>query len=158
MPRDLVLPDVLRDTPRGWARLGDRIPPGFEQPPSHLYGSFRSIPGKGSPSGLTVICSDAPHAALDHPFEAIGDLEIGAAPGWWRHVSCVREGRLPSWNDVRAMKAAFIGEDRYAYMVFPDAAHYVSIHNGALHLYASHDADATAGNVLPDFTKGTGSI
>ena len=77
----------------------------------------------------------------------------------WIHVSATqRFGKnkfaLPSWDDLKEIKNAFIGEQRYAYIVFPDSQHYVNIHPHVLHLWARADG----ANVLPDFTRGGESI
>jgi hypothetical protein len=128
------LPEVFIQDPPAFKRGSSPFPETFA--PRNLFGRWTST--RGAPSGLTVICSDAIHD---------GD--------WWRHVSVSRPDRLPSWNDVKAVKQAFIG-DRYAFMVFPDKAHYVSIHDNCLHLFATHDGDN--GNVLPEFTEGSGSV
>lgn len=77
----------------------------------------------------------------------------------WIHLSATqRFGKnkfaLPSWEDLKELKNVFIGEQRYAYIVYPDSAHYVNIHAFVLHLWARMDGV----NVLPDFTKGSGSI
>lgn len=122
----------------------DVDPPGFRRGTHPFPGVLPSLAGfwrstKGAPLGLDVIATEAPH-------------DDGL---WWRHVSVARVERVPSWNDVRMVKQAFVG-DRYAFMVFPDEAHYVSIHNNCLHLYAVREG--ADGNMLPDFSQGTGSI
>lgn len=73
----------------------------------------------------------------------------------WHHVSTARADRMPTWDEVRAIKEAFIG-DREAYIVFPPKARYVNLHRFCLHLWAC--LDAPEGAVLPDFASGTGSI
>lgn len=71
----------------------------------------------------------------------------------WLHVSVSRRSRLPSWEDLRAVKDAFIGRDRTALQVLPPAAKHVNIHAYCLHLWSCLDGDPT-----PDFTRGSGSI
>lgn len=66
----------------------------------------------------------------------------------WAHVSLSRPSRLPSWDDVREVKDAFIGRDRKAIQVLPPEAEYVNIHPHVLHLWCCLDGDG-----LPDFRK-----
>lgn len=69
----------------------------------------------------------------------------------WFHVSMSRPTRLPTWQDVRRVKDAFIGKDQKAVQVFPPQSEYVNIHPHVLHLFHCMDGD-----VLPDFRRGTG--
>ncbi len=71
----------------------------------------------------------------------------------WLHVSLSRKGRLPSYDDMCAVKNLFIGPDKMAIQVFVPSAQHVNIHPTCLHLWHCIDGD-----VLPDFTQGTGSI
>jgi hypothetical protein len=64
----------------------------------------------------------------------------------WVHVSLSRPSRLPSWEDVRKVKDAFIGRERKALQILPPQAEYVNIHNHVLHLWHCLDGDG-----LPDF-------
>lgn len=57
----------------------------------------------------------------------------------WRHVSVSRATRLPSWDDLKVVKAAFIGGDRPAIQVLPSLAEYVNLHPHCLHLWAPHE-------------------
>jgi hypothetical protein len=82
----------------------------------------------------------------------------------WRHVSVSRRRPsnsaafiLPTWHDMAGVRDVFIGPDRYAYTVHAPRTHHVNIHPGVLHLWARMTED-DAGMVLPDFTRGTGSI
>lgn len=77
----------------------------------------------------------------------------------WVHASaCGRRGEnssfLPSWDDMKRVKNDFIGEDKWAYQVFPSAKDYVNQHAYVLHLYALLDGKPA----LPDFTMGLGTI
>lgn len=67
----------------------------------------------------------------------------------WLHVSYSRKKWLPSHDDTVMVKLAFIGSDRYAYMVFPPAQYYVNIHPHCLHLWSRVGGD---GQVLPEFS------
>ena len=64
----------------------------------------------------------------------------------WIHVSCSRTDRLPSWEDLRAVKDLFIGKEREALQVLESDADYVNIHAYCLHLWHCLD-----GPVCPAF-------
>jgi hypothetical protein len=65
----------------------------------------------------------------------------------WLHVSVSKPNRkVPTWEDVQAMRLAFVGEERECYLIFPTKDRYVNIHPGVLHLYCCLDA---SGGVLP---------
>ena len=68
----------------------------------------------------------------------------------WVHVSVSRQDRTPSHDDMTIVKRAFIGEDRYAYSVFPPGERYVNIHKHCLHLWALWEGEE--GAVLPEFS------
>jgi len=77
----------------------------------------------------------------------------------WVHASlCGRTGSggfyLPSYEDIKRVKHDFIGEDRWAYQVFPNEKSYVNQNPYVLHLYALMDGAPA----LPDFTWGLGTI
>ncbi len=77
----------------------------------------------------------------------------------WLHVSvCGRTGErryhLPSWDDVKRVKTDFIGEDRWAYQVFPDARNYINQNPYVLHLFSLIEGEPA----LPDFTWGLGTL
>ena len=67
----------------------------------------------------------------------------------WLHVSCSRPSRLPSWEDVKLMRAAFLPPDRYAYQVFPPPDKWVNINPNVLHLWCPLDG----GPPLPEFSS-----
>ena len=72
----------------------------------------------------------------------------------WLHASMGRPDRLPTWDELAAMKAWAIGTDRYAYQVIPPASKHVNIHPNVLHLWAPLEGDLP----LPDFTHGGDTI
>lgn len=82
---------------------------------------------------------------------------------FWMHLSVSKpqtDGRpviLPSYQDQKQVKALFIGEDRYAYSVWPPTDSHVNINRGVLHLWALLTS-VEKGQALPDFTRGTGQI
>lgn len=71
----------------------------------------------------------------------------------WLHVSCSRRNNVPNFKELREVKNIFIGKERTAMQVFPGETKYVNMHPYVLHMFCCLDGD-----VLPDFTKGTGSI
>jgi hypothetical protein len=71
----------------------------------------------------------------------------------WLHVSVSRKnGALPSWEVLSAVKNLFIGEERTALQVLPPRSKHVNIAQ-VLHLYHCLDGDVT-----PDFTGGGETI
>jgi hypothetical protein len=79
----------------------------------------------------------------------IVDCEYKRDEKAWVHVSVSRVDRIPSHEDMRRVKEAFIG-DRYAYAVFPPRENYVNIHTKCLHLWALAEGDS---RVLPEFSE-----
>lgn len=71
----------------------------------------------------------------------------------WIHLSVSRRSRIPSYEDLALVKKHFLG-DRHAYQCFVPESEHVNIHPYVLHLWARVDGAA----VLPDFTRGAGSI
>lgn len=69
-------------------------------------------------------------------------------PRKWLHVSLSRRDRLPSWDDLRAVKDVFVGRDRTAIQVFPPAGEYVNTNPNVLHLWCCLNSQ-----VLPDFRR-----
>jgi len=63
----------------------------------------------------------------------------------WIHVSVSNQGRLPSWEALKKVKAAFIGDDKQALQVFPPASQWYT-HYEVLHLWHCIDGDG-----IPDF-------
>lgn len=71
---------------------------------------------------------------------------------WW-HISVSTTSRkLASWDDVKEVKRAFLGDNRVGLMVLPRKEDYVNIAE-VHHIWHCVDGDVT-----PDFTQGTGSI
>lgn len=67
----------------------------------------------------------------------------------WLHVSCSYPDVLPSWDDLNAVKAIFVGRNRTAIQVLPPDANRVNVHPFCLHLWACLDEP----NPIPDFTR-----
>lgn len=74
----------------------------------------------------------------------------------WHHVSVARRDRDPTWLELVAVKEAFIGSERYAYLVAPPRDRYVSLHQHCLHWFSC--LDAPAGAVLPEFSAAGQSL
>jgi hypothetical protein len=72
----------------------------------------------------------------------------------WPHVSCSRQNRLPTWDDLKLVKTLFIGREQLALQVLPSDSKYVNFHPFCLHLWCPVDGV----DVVPDFTGGTGMI
>ncbi len=68
----------------------------------------------------------------------------------WLHVSCSRRARIPSYEDLAAVKELFVGRDRLALQVFPPAAEHVNYHPHTLHLWSP----LTGERPTPDFRRG----
>lgn len=66
----------------------------------------------------------------------------------WHHVSVSRVSRLPSWDDLKLVRADFIGDSRECYSVFAPIARWVNTYPFALHLWCCVDSPD---GVLPDF-------
>lgn len=71
----------------------------------------------------------------------------------WMHTSYSRKNRTPTYEDTIFIKENFIGKDLKAIMVFLKEEEHINIHPYCLHLF-----NCTNGDVLPDFTQGSGSI
>jgi hypothetical protein len=67
----------------------------------------------------------------------------------WVHASIAHSFRMPTWDELVAVKEALVGPDRHAYQVFPPREQWVSVHPNCLHVWALAEGDD--GRVLPDF-------
>lgn len=56
------------------------------------------------------------------------------------HVSMSYRSRDPSWNDIKAVRAAFFPETIDVMMVLPKAADYVNVHEHTFHLWQTPTA------------------
>lgn len=63
----------------------------------------------------------------------------------WHHVSVSRETRLPSWDDMHAVKNLFIGREKVAIQLLPKESDYVNFHNYVLHMWHRLDGPTTTG-------------
>ena len=80
----------------------------------------------------------------------IVDCEMKADGSPWLHVSVSRKSWTPTHEDMARVKRDFIGDDRYAYSIWPPKENYVNIHSHCLHLWAR--MDTPDGRVLPEFS------
>ena len=87
------------------------------------------------------------------PLSAIVSIEAHG-DALWMHMSVAGDGRVPTWDELHAVKDWILG-DVEAYMVAPPRSRYVNINPDVLHLFAPVDQDRLP---LPDFTAGTGSL
>lgn len=79
------------------------------------------------------------------------DCTVKEDGAYWLHVSVSRKSWTPTHEDMALVKQAFIGDERYAYSVWPPLDKYVNIHKHCLHLWAK--MDSTDGRVLPEFSS-----
>lgn len=92
------------------------------------------------PSSWKMIQSPLP--ASSHAFAHVSGLAVMSSLATmangtrWMHISCSRKNKLPSWEDLKAIKRWFIGDDAPAVQVLPREADYVNIHPNCLHLWA----------------------
>jgi len=66
----------------------------------------------------------------------------------WLHVSMSRHKRIPSYEDMLAVKNIFVGNDRQAIQVFPRTEKHLNINEYVLHLWCGLEGDG-----LPDFGR-----
>ncbi len=71
----------------------------------------------------------------------------------WIHVSVSRRDRLPSYDDLAAVKRTFVGDDRRALQVFAPVGEHFNLHRFCLHLWTCLDGDG-----LPDFRDSSGGV
>lgn len=64
----------------------------------------------------------------------------GSPHGLLLHVSCSYADRLPTWDDLKLLRAAFYPDDQDVMQVLPRSDQYVNVHAYTLHLYAMPQA------------------
>ena len=104
-------------------RIIDEIPHKIDPtPPGYRYegDSFGASAFLNKGQGLLVLVS-------------MSTMENGEK---FLHVSVSRRSRLPSWDDLKRVKAAFIGEEREAVHVLPKASDYINLHPYCMHLWS----------------------
>jgi hypothetical protein len=109
------------------------------------------------PAGWSAVPSFPDTKGFEHPrigLRVIVSARTEQDGKRWLHVSISHRSRqLPTWDNLKLVKEAFIGNDKLAIQVLPRAQDFVNIHPACLHLWHCLDGDPT-----PDFTCGTGSI
>lgn len=84
------------------------------------------------------------------------DCEFKEDGNKWMHVSASTKNYLPTHYDMQKIKNDFIGEDYYAYSIWPPKSEYVNIHPHTLHLWAI--INDMNGKILPEFSGKIGDI
>lgn len=93
---------------------------------------------------------------LDHRRDGLRVIISGARYGdgrRWVHLSCSHRERLPSWEELKAVRSRFLGDDALALQVFPPKAQWVNVHPNVLHLWRCVDGDP-----VPDFRDVIGRL
>ncbi len=54
----------------------------------------------------------------------------------WLHLSISHENRLPTWDELKMAKDAFIGRNHEAVQVLPKDEDFVNLHKFCLHLWS----------------------
>ena len=57
----------------------------------------------------------------------------------WMHICVSRDDRYPSWDELRAVKEEFIGEEVEAYQVLPRKSEYVNDNPNCFHIWSCLD-------------------
>lgn len=71
----------------------------------------------------------------------------------WVHLSLSRGDRVPDWEELKAVKSRFLGDEALAIQVFPPKSQWVNVHPHCLHLWQCVDGDP-----LPDFREQIGAV
>ena len=99
---------VKKQTPPGWTYEGD-----------FTSGESSAATYRNKGMGLVVLFS-------------LSTMNDGT---YFVHCSLSRRSRLPSWQDVKVVKDAFLGEDVEAFHVLPKKEEYINLHPFCLHLW-----------------------
>jgi hypothetical protein len=70
----------------------------------------------------------------------------------WYHISISRPDKLPSWEDLTAVKNDFIGEEKFALQVIPAKEDHVNVNPFCLHLWSPYQMPLNYPN-LKNITK-----
>lgn len=128
----------------------DIDPADFRDHPEWLTPFCPMIP----PSSWRLVRTNTDGCAYGHPagLYAIISGAIEADGKRWVHLSVSHVKRIPTWDEFKTAKDAFLG-DVYAYQVLPPKKYFVNINHRVLHLF--HCVD---GPPLPEFTRGLGTL
>lgn len=88
---------------------------------------------------------------LLYPLSVISSVNREDDGRQWLHVSFAHRKRLPDYDEITMVKRLFIGEGKYAVMVFPPKDIHVNINPNCLHLWHCLD-----GHPLPEFSRVVG--
>ena len=67
-------------------------------------------------------------------------IVIASTGGGWDHVSVHRpNGKIPTWDEMCAIKDMFFSEEEVVVQYHPKKSEYVNIHEGCLHLWRPRD-------------------
>lgn len=116
--------------------------------PEPVFGVIRPVP-----FGWDLIHRrDDGMACQRGPLRVIASTERHDGEVWY-HVSVSRSsGTLPGWDDLRAVKKAFMGDEALALIVLPPASEYFSL-SEVMHLWQNLDSRPT-----PDFRGPDGQL
>jgi hypothetical protein len=89
------------------------------------------------------------------PLNVIWSISFEEDGNLWVHVSCSHQSRVPTWEEMCAIKSVFLGDEVWACQLHPPASQHINIHERVLHLFAPFTNRHWP---LPDFTSRTGSI
>jgi len=85
--------------------------------------------------GRAFTCRDVRNHG--NPLTAIVSIE--SHDGQYIHLSVSRPSSLPTYDDLKRAKSAFIGDGRQAVQVFPSEDEHRDVHPNCLHLWAKVD-------------------
>ena len=68
--------------------------------------------------------------------------EDRGAAGMWLHLSTSFPSRIPTWDEVVAVKELFMGKDTKAMQMIPPREHWLNVHPFCLHVWVRLDGDA----------------
>ena len=119
-----MTPDDPRGNPLEWAPK--KLPKGWELTSAGAHQGYRHR------NGLLVLCT--------------ARTEIDGKR--WVHLSCSRLERLPSWDDLTAIRNIFLGREALALQVVAPASEHFNYHPNCLHLWHCLD-----GRPVPEFRQ-----
>ena len=147
-----VLPTIHDTCPECGRMTGRQAPePDYQAAPATLTDLGKPPPGWD----MVKMAEDGAMYRRQDGLLAIASVGQEQDQQFWMHISVSRKSRLPSWEDLAAVKHIFIGDNRSAYQVLPKRTSHVNLHPYCLHLFAPVVEQQ---DPVPDFTRGTGSL
>jgi hypothetical protein len=98
-----------------------------------------TLPATWQKLSLPVPIPGAEAFCHESGLKVIVSIDQNATGPKWMHVSCSRRGRLPSWDDLKMVKAVFIGAEKEAFQVLAPDSEWVDLHKFTLHLWHCMD-------------------